>query len=249
MLRERLGIDRTVVINLDRRGDRWEYMQAHLAEHGAGPVARVSATDGRALAPERLAVLTPRARALIQRHRRWHHEEIHELGAVGAALSHLGIWRELARSGGQRWLIFEDDVRIDDGFAPVVARALAGLPAGFDILFLGHHASDEVELAAPALASSMRFWGAHAYVLASRGAAVLSERTLPLWMHLDSLMAHLCRSRELAGYFVVPSVVSQLEERFGSDIIPLAEGGGVTYLPWGRFPDQDVIPEDDGGQP
>lgn len=250
---ERLRITQTMVINLDRRPERWEYMTAHLQQRGLQRFTRVSAVDGRALPPDSLDLLTPRAREIIRRGRRWHHEEMHELGSVGAALSHLGIWQRLADTVDERWLILEDDIRIEDNLENVVGRARAELPGQFDALFLGHHTDfpecvpvSEVEMYSPMLASSMRFYGCHAYVLSSQGAAVLAARALPLWIHIDQWIAHLCHSRELDGYFLIPSVVSQLEHVFGSDIISTTTSSKqnlqVEFLPWGQFPDQTTLP-------
>jgi GR25 family glycosyltransferase involved in LPS biosynthesis len=251
-----LRITHIKVINLDRRHDRWRYVSAHLRARGLQHFTRVSAVDGRALPAGSLDLLSPRARELIRRRRRWHHEEMHELGSVGAALSHLGLWQGLADTADERWLILEDDIRIEDSLEEVVGRALAEIPDRFDTLFLGHHADfpgcepvSEVEMRSPMIATSMRFYGLHAYVLSTSGAAALAARALPLWIHLDQLIAHLCHSRELDGYFVIPSVVSQLEDVFGSDIISATQASArdlqVAFLPWGRFPDQNTVPPAD----
>ncbi|HWN68774.1 MAG TPA: glycosyltransferase family 25 protein [Haliangium sp.] len=253
---EHLRIAYVMVINLDRRRDRWGYVSAHLRERGLQHFTRVSAVDGRALPAGSLDLLSARARALIQRRRRWHHEEMHELGSVGAALSHLGLWQRLADTADERWLILEDDIRIEDSLEGVVGRALAEIPDRFDALLLGHHANfpgcepvSEVEMLSPMIATSMRFYGSHAYALSASGAAVLAARARPLWIHVDQLISHLCHSREVDGYFVIPSVVSQLEDIFGSDIISATEASErdlrVTFLPWGRFPDQTTAPPDD----
>ena len=253
---ERLRITQVMVINLDRRPERWDYMTAHLRARGLQRFTRVSAVDGRTLPVDSLDLLTPRAREIIRRSRRWHHEEMHELGSVGAALSHLGLWRRLADTVDERWLILEDDIRIEDSLEDVVGRALAELPDRFDALFLGHHTDfpgcesvSEVEMRSPMIATSMRFYGTHAYVLSSSGAAVLAARALPLWIHIDQLIAHLCHSRELDGYFLIPSVVSQLEHVFGSDIISSTTSSErnlrVEFLPWGQFPDQTTPPPAD----
>jgi GR25 family glycosyltransferase involved in LPS biosynthesis len=253
---EHLRIAHVAVINLDRRRDRWDYVSAHLRARGLQRFTRVSAVDGRALPPGSLELLTARARELIRRRRRWHHEEMHELGSVGAALSHLGLWQRLASTEDERWLVLEDDIHIEDGLEDVVGRALAEIPDRFDALFLGHYTdfpgcepATEVEMRSPMIASSMRFYGLHAYVVSTSGAAILVGRALPLWIHLDQWIAHLCHSRELDGYFVIPSVVRQREDIFGSDIISVAEASDrdlrVTFLPWGRFPDQTTAPPAD----
>jgi GR25 family glycosyltransferase involved in LPS biosynthesis len=252
-LLDHLRIAHVMVINLDRRPDRWEYMSGHLSARGLQRFTRVSAVDGRALPASDLDVLSPRARELIRRRRRWHHEEMHELGSVGAALSHLGLWRRLADTADERWLILEDDIRIEDGMEDVLGRALPEIPERFDALFLGHHTNfpgsepdTEVAMRSPMIATSMRFYGAHAYVLSASGAATLAARALPLWIHLDQMIAHLCHARELDGYFLIPSMVSQLEHVFGSDIISVAAVSSaepqVSFLPWGRFPDQNTLP-------
>ena len=253
---ERLQIAQVMVINLDRRGDRWDHMNTHLRAHGLQRFTRVSAVDGRAFPASSLDLISPRARELLRRRQRWFHEEMHVMGAMAGALSHLGIWQRLAATTDERWLILEDDIRVEDGFADVMARALAELPDRFGALFLGYHTDfpkcqvdPEITMRSPMIATSMRFYGAHAYVLSSSGAAALAARALPLWAFPDQLAAHLCHSRELDGYFVFPSVVSQIEEVFGSDILSVTGASDqdflVEFLPWGQFPDQTVLPPAD----
>src|ERR1044071_5860910 len=87
---------KTVCINLDRRPERWQRMQAQLARHGIHGVERFPAVDGN-------SVTKPTG---------W----IHTAGAYGCLLSHLEVIREARRSNTPSVLIFEDDTVLDPDF-------------------------------------------------------------------------------------------------------------------------------------
>lgn len=111
--------DRVVVINLDRRPDRWERVQRHLAEVG-WPFRypqRVSAIDGkqdkrpgwwRAGAP-----------------------------AWGCYRSHLGVIEDALNDGIESLLVLEDDVLLPETFRARVAEFLNQLPKDWHGLYLG----------------------------------------------------------------------------------------------------------------
>lgn len=124
----------TLVINLDRRNDRWEELQRRLLALNSSTylsVKRLSATDG-ASDPIPIADVA----ANINKTKMLHVVEdffdvrLNE-GVVGpqqllrdgeraCAMSHLRAWRAIA-SGTQPVLVLEDDVVFDDSFQEVLA--------------------------------------------------------------------------------------------------------------------------------
>ncbi len=125
------------VVNLDRRPDRWASFR-EAAREAAGEAflarcTRTPAVDGRAL------VLTPELGHLF----RGNGFE-NRCGIAACALSHLAIWREVAR-GDRACLVFEDDARLAEGFPGRCVELCGGLAdahPGFHIALLGYQLWD-----------------------------------------------------------------------------------------------------------
>src|SRR5687768_899921 len=104
-----------VCINLDRRPERWDRMQARFAAAGVGPVERFQAVDGSGGG-------VPAS---------WPYSS----GAYGCLQSHLAVVREARALGQESILIMEDDVVFADGFHEQFQERVRSLPADWDMLF------------------------------------------------------------------------------------------------------------------
>jgi GR25 family glycosyltransferase involved in LPS biosynthesis len=117
-----------VCINLDRDRDSWERLQAALTRHDIHGVRRFSAVDGRR----------------IELPATWRHSA----GAYGCLLSHLQVVRDARKRGLPSLLILEDDVVFDPSFSEKFPVFVRGLPADWDMVFLGAlHRDDPVQIA------------------------------------------------------------------------------------------------------
>jgi GR25 family glycosyltransferase involved in LPS biosynthesis len=112
----------TLVINLDRRRDRWEAFQESIAELNI-PYTRISAVDGRAIDKPKHH-LSP-----------WMHLT-HEPGkfnirsTVGCFLSHRKCWQHVVANGLEHALVLEDDATptpASGAFLQAFKRGPAGL--------------------------------------------------------------------------------------------------------------------------
>ena len=112
-----------VCINLDRRAERWQRMQAEFARHGIDGVRRFSACDGSTL------ILPPN----------WKHTA----GAYGCLLSHLQVVQAARELGHESVLIFEDDAVFDPGFTTKFASFVPEVPSDWDMLYFGALHKDE----------------------------------------------------------------------------------------------------------
>ena len=120
-----------VCINLDRRPERWERMQARIAVAGVGTVERFPAVDGgNGVVPAS-----------------WPYSS----GAYGCLQSHLAVVREARAQGQESILIMEDDVVFADGFHEEFQERVRNLPADWDMLFFGCLHYEPPEPAAPGL--------------------------------------------------------------------------------------------------
>ena len=112
-----------VCINLDRRADRWQRMQADFARHGIDGVQRFPAVDGSTM------TLPPGWR--------------HTAGAFGCLLSHVNVIEEARARKAESVLIFEDDTILDPEFTPRFAAFAGEVPADWDMLYFGALHKDE----------------------------------------------------------------------------------------------------------
>lgn len=120
-----------VCINLDRRPERWERMQARFAAAGLGAVERFPAVDGRGGA-------VPTS---------WPFSS----GAYGCLQSHLAVVREARAQEQESILIMEDDVVFAEGFHDQFQERVRSLPADWDMLFFGCLHYEPPEPVAPGL--------------------------------------------------------------------------------------------------
>ena len=155
-------VDGVLVINLDARPDRWEEVQAILAEHvPADKLARLPATLGAAL-PGFGGMPWFRGR---KRDRTW-------AGRAGCTLSHRAAIEYARQKGWHTLLILEDDIELAPDFDAVLTQLPHALfSVDWDVCYLGY--TDPVSpyrklSGLPAGHSLFRISGAsttHAYLL------------------------------------------------------------------------------------
>ena len=106
-----------VCINLERRNDRWQRMQARFARHGINNVARFRAIDG-------LNISLPAS---------WDDFP----GSYACLLSHLAVIENARQNNDSSVLIIEDDVIFHPELNRVFPLYIEQLPADWDMLFFG----------------------------------------------------------------------------------------------------------------
>jgi GR25 family glycosyltransferase involved in LPS biosynthesis len=132
-------------INLDRDVESWERLQAALTRHDIRGVRRVSAVDG----------------SRLELPATWRHSA----GAYGCLLSHLQVVRDARICGLPSLLILEDDVLFDPSFSAKFPVFVRGLPADWDMVFLGAlHREDPVPVA-ESVVRIRRAYSTYAYAL------------------------------------------------------------------------------------
>ena len=194
----------TYVINLDRRPDRMRRLTVH--------AKRWPAIDGRSLQ------LTPGLRQLLARN-----DFFWKKAVAGCALSHLGLWKQLATSSAPGYLILEDDVVLESGWLDAWGRL--ELPSDTDIVYLGGVLPPNrsmfmaaLEPVGPGLSrvkpnqlfgqtvpSRYFHFCAYAYYLTARGAKTILEavKARGIWTSADHV---LCNPDLLTAYVMTPAV-------------------------------------------
>jgi GR25 family glycosyltransferase involved in LPS biosynthesis len=211
------ALQRIYVINLDRKLDRWRRQRSELdrfrERHGerlSTLTRRFSAVDARYLDPvpdpqtirpafSLAEQLTVDPNPLLQIDDQ---AEAHEIKMtqqeVAVALSHIEVWRLIAKGEVLSALILEDDVFFAPGFAKNLRMTWAALttPHGelqFDLLYLAFrdlHPPTSGVISLPKRRLEPGVWEASGYVLSRDGARKLLDRLpvhgpIDLWLNLQ----------------------------------------------------------------
>jgi len=233
---------RTLVINLDRRKDRWRGVQSRLKApqvSGLLAVERFVATDGQCEGAVPDDVVSRRwttdhnAKYDGRQGYRAGVELEMSPGERACAMSHVRAWREvLSVAGGgsdpggggdgvgEPVLVLEDDAVLAADFAKRLRPAVeAAAAAGADALYLGYiQGAPWRRCVSKGLQEAEYLWTTVGYILWPRGARRLLG-ALPVDAPVDNFMAWLCASGRLRSLAVEPELVDQEGEwDFGSDV-------------------------------
>lgn len=166
--------DRVVVINLDRRPDRWERLQRHLSEVG-WPFRwpeRVRAVDGRLVKPPQ-----------------WWGAGA---GAWGCHQSHVRVLEQAMMDGVRALLVLEDDLCLRSDFRVFVDRFLNAIPSDWDQLYLGGQHLFKAKHPPQCVNEEILL----AYNVNRTHGYAVSDRFMPaLYKHLTDYAEHAARNR------------------------------------------------------
>lgn len=124
--------DKVYVITLERATDRHEHIRKELDglryEFFYGK-------DKQRFSVEELKQQGIYDEALARKHHRY--GKPMPPGMIGCSWSHVEVYKTLIREGHQRTLILEDDAVINDNQVSIWPQAVAELPTGWELLYLG----------------------------------------------------------------------------------------------------------------
>eukprot|EP00435_Cladocopium_sp_Y103_P062254 s469_g23.t2 len=208
----------TLVINLDRRKDRWEGISNRLEEFQASPpllsVHRFQATDGLTdeVPLDAVGTCWNTSRNAKFDGRQGYRADV-ELqmthGERGCAMSHVRAWRIVA-GRITPVLVMEDDAVPTKSFGQRLRQKLPEAAAlGADVLYLGHiPGAPWRQKKKPGLYEAEYLWTTVAYVLWPHGAKKLLE-LLPVDEPVDNFMGWQMAQRKLFALAIVPEIVKQ----------------------------------------
>jgi GR25 family glycosyltransferase involved in LPS biosynthesis len=143
---------------------------------------------------------------------------------IACTISHFLIYEAIVAEGHEAALVLEDDAVIAPGFAGALAEDLAGLPADWDLLFLGACCG----LRVPHREAARRLYRmapprsrcADSYLISRRAAALILERAKPFTLVIDFLLGYWMKVLSMECYWRDPPIVLQGSEtgRFPSAI-------------------------------
>ena len=213
------SIDKTFVINLDSRRDRWESL-LKAEPQLEGLVTRVPAVHGTSLA------MTPTIFKLCKDNPfQW------KKSIIGCYLSHLSVWTRILKEEGDLFLILEDDVRFQKGWMEQWKRAARDIPEDAELLYWGGvlppnkkvlpHVSDTVNEHWARIRPNKMFsatplplfhFCAYSYLLTKKGAQKLIQYVASLdgmpFPGCDHILGH----ASLTTYFTSPLLTTCFQE-------------------------------------
>ena len=175
----------TYVINLKERPDRWERFTAQPLSSSFKNLHRFSGFNGKKLNYRHDKRLSIRTRLNISRNYRRSHYEIATLGAVGATMSHVGVWKKFVASGAQQAIVLEDDVILNESQLKAINEAR---PPNYGIWILGCYLPNLIEKVEGDWTRVYNFTAAHAYVITRAAALKLLEQPFPIETHIEYYM-------------------------------------------------------------
>ena len=113
------------VINLDRRIDRWNSVQAELKKADIKTFEKFSAIDGKTLTSKYKFVPTDSM------------SESQAMGHIGCTLSHFGVLNKAKSDGCDKYAVFEDDVVFHEKFNSLFDLCYSEVPNDWDCILLG----------------------------------------------------------------------------------------------------------------
>ena len=157
------------------------------------------------------------------------------LGAVGCAMSHASLWRELVKSEEYEYaFIFEDDVHIPKhfyGFVNGLMDTIISKDIYFDMFLFSSYCPHQLEQKACVdsketlftfrnieIAPFKIFWSLGGYVITKEGARKLLNRMFPLKDQLDTIITKLVLSHQFTVIGTNPSLINQQYSLYNSDI-------------------------------
>ncbi len=202
---------RFFLINLEKNAERLSFMKEQFDSAGV-EFERINAIYGKTLSGAERKRGFSSMRSLVAMRRRLSD------GELGCAMSHVLAYRKMVEESIPAACIFEDDVSIGGRFWDVLRmtenRIDSARPQA--VVFSGYHIEGAEDMPF-GLKSEKAIWCADAYLLTLPAAKLLLKANDPVITVADAFK----RWRRYFGlelYHAFPSSVSQVNERFGSDL-------------------------------
>jgi GR25 family glycosyltransferase involved in LPS biosynthesis len=186
-------------INMQERPDRCKRFMDQPAVASLKKLRRCVAVNGKKLKYKTDRRISLRTRLNIFRNYRRSHYEIATLGAIGASLSHIDIWKRFLATGARVALVFEDDAILTEAILNQINTLIPTLPSDWGMWLLGWYKPNLVfeHLDKKPWNRVYNFTAAHAYLLTREAAKNLLEDALPIETHVDHYISTAAAIKDL----------------------------------------------------
>jgi len=206
-----------IVVNLDRRPDRWERCQKQFGKMAPWlTFERFSATNGSKVPIPSTEVALQWNTTRNQRYVKLSQGSGYQAGIVldlspgerGCAHSHIQAWRRCSESD-LPLMVLEDDAKMTPKFTERLSKAIEDLPDDADVLYMGYcKAAPFRRSINKVLAEAEYVWTTVGYIIVPKAAKKLLSK-LPVDQPVDNFMAWNCSQGFIKSYCVKPVIVNQ----------------------------------------
>lgn len=182
-------------INLARRKDRWERFVNQPGVPDLPLLRRVDAVDAsKTINVYRDTRISTFAKRNIMTKTRTRHAELNSVGAIGCALSHVGVWKWIVANDSPYCLVFEDDAVLPYNFkeranALITRLNNSGGTFYWDLWLLSERWLDAEPSKLHGVTRVYYFELLHAYVITKEYARRLLQEVFPIEGHVDHWMS------------------------------------------------------------
>jgi len=209
-----------VVINLERRPDRWLKVRSSLATQAPWlPVRRLDAVDGAAAPPPKSEVTAKWSTARLATLFEWYKPVTVPMspGERGCCGSHVVAWRMAAKSR-RPLLVLEDDAVALKAFTCSLAQAVKEAPKDTGMIFLSSKDRGNRKRVGKVLMEPYYVWTTVGYIIWPATARQLLGM-LPMDMPVDNFLAWHIKEGTVKAFSVCPAAVRQSQTwNVGSDV-------------------------------
>lgn len=199
-----IGFDKVYCVNLEKRTERRQSAEAEFLKAGIKNVHFFPAVDGRALNLS-------------------HFDNNITPGMMGCFESHKAIIKEAIDKNFESILVFEDDLRFEEGFNLFLKKALPQIPDDWQFVYLGWTEYDGLHSFKERVSKNWvipkSVWGTHAYMVRGKEAfKKLNEMLTTMETQIDMQLARWLPTSGLKYYSLWPCMISQKYEELGTDV-------------------------------
>lgn len=211
---------RCVVINLEKRPDRWAKVQKSFRKSAPWlPLSRLNAVDGKASPPSSKDVTATWSTERLSELFHWYKSTTIKMspGERGCCGSHIEAWK-LAAAGSKPLLVVEDDAVVLPCFTKTLDTALREAPKGTGAIFLSAKDRGYPKRVGKVLMDPYYVWTTVGYLIWPAAARkFLALR--PLDMPVDNFMAWHIKAGHVKTFSVKPAALRQANTwNVGSDV-------------------------------
>ena len=201
-----MKIDKVYLINLDISKDRLKTSDEQLQKLGGvfADYKRISGINAKELSDEYIKSLTTPYSYYYLKNPRVLHNQIDKIGAIGASLSHIKIWKDMIDNNYENIIIFEDDFNLTN--PEIINEYIDNLPIDTQIAYFFYTTFEKCSFKKinKYWKSSLNLYitSAMCYMLNINLAKKLYRYSLPIDTHIDIYMNYYCLSNNINRYYI-----------------------------------------------
>ena len=200
---------KSYIINLEKDKNKYDLCLKRLQKINLNPPERFDAIYVKDEYDDYIKSITYPSVQYTIKYGRNAHNNIGSKGAIGCYLSHIALWKKLLESDQDMFLIFEDDVDLNNNIDNLMVKTNDYINTinkkNWDVIFLGYSLisllnNDIQDIPDDKYKITNIIYGLHAYIINKKGATKLLEKALPIVDQLDSYMSYMAIMRDVNMY-------------------------------------------------